>query len=1103
MSTPSPYSNTYKYFNFDLNDPGIVVILNRGTKFEKDITNNVRTAQTSNSVESIAGSFSMTVDNTDDAYVDRFGFCYIKVMSSIEIYAKSLSLNNVDSSPMNNFDSTQIPASAQNLNQFIDLYYNYPDDVTKSGYIRQIKALNSGRQSALNSGKPILDPIVDSDFILRADVIGQQRMNVLRQSPIRVPQQSSLYQRIFLGIVLNVSQNISPGGELSISLTGKSVGYWLESTPLNIRPGLYEVALNNIDLTAYSNRYATSNAMDIFRDLIRFSTDDLVAVSDFSTDTYGTAQTALQLNGTLTSNILDAYGNPQMQIDDDGNSTGANASYVTTKPTSQMNELTSLQERAYEGFPVNYSGDGPTSDFITGDSKWTELSTKYVADKAQLEAVKSGSKQQIDRLGSQIKTLSDQDPSQLEARNILATKLQQTVVQSNYQIAALQTAVEMDRAQLEGNSTFHQQILAITQNMATLQQNTTNLLKSGRTNILNQVGIIEHWKNIFSQMILEVVDNNNFLGMVYPLKIALTQPDPSLDGDYISKADLANMVAQNLMYEFYVDTNGHFILKPPLYNIGIQIDDPTYVIEESDIFSMSLNESTEGIITRIGVTGDYNYPVTLEKLQIYNIHQDMNLIRDYGFHTQEIANRMFLHNNNDCRDFGKSYMTKNNMELNSGNVTINGRPDIRLGTTVYLKPRDTMYYIKEINHEITAGGQYQTTLTLVGARRIITGFKAQSNLTTITEIVNAPKTPANPQTQAKTTPTIHYILSSAVNQDAITDQVVKTGPVLFDREQAQSLDQLNELALNPQTALLLGKSIAPNDTVNQKAVANGYTPQILRNVYQITGNINPALIGLIVDQNSDAISAINVANYNQFRHLTVDSIGNSLTYLQIPERNQAPAVQFIVDQFLIFVDTNHINTPQAFTVSLRDQWILYFLKTTSAAVTAATTPNGNGNVTVSAEATKAATAATIFNQIVGQLDNGGAYRQYTDSDGRELPSYFDYGKSLLIENNQLTVAQFTQFNDITDQQKQDQASRTKATQAYRNKPQSHNAIALNQAVLDHIAAIQKGPSVAPTATPSNTLSTNSNQDPTAVSAQQSIGQQPSPTPPPSTPSSTH
>lgn len=1113
MEAPSfDPTRTYQYFNFDFNDPGAIVILNRGTEFEVDITNDIRSATTSNSVESIAGSFSIVLDNTNDSYVDRFGYTHVKVMSSIEIFAKSLSAQQIDNNLSVGFDSVQIPQSVKSLTTFVNTYYNNPEPQLFNTYRDQILTLNKDRvtpsqtytvntaTNGLNGIKSVSvtsstikmvfndpnippfeiiyhtiisqnypnivftifpedigkittpyhninmaniinatataqpDPILISDFSLGEDSAGQDRMNNLRLSPIRIPVNKSLYQRIFLGVILNVSQNINPGAELTLNLTGKSVGYWLEATPVNVFPGGFEVVANNVDLTNYANRYAATHAMDIFRDLIRFSTDDLVAVTDFNLGNIGTTQDVLELNGTINQPQPDMFGNPVKVLDENGNETDITSKYQGTRPSQQFNQLSNQLELAYQGFPTKYTSNpnnnvtNGTNDSITKSSTWTRTGNAYTTAKNSLASAQAKLTALLDAYDSQINAA----PNEATRAKIRAQK--QTAQESgNAKISSLNDAVVSARSAVEAVPEFQQNQTEVSQNQNKLKQDIARLTKAGRSNILNQVGIIDHWKQVFASMVLEVVDNNNFLNLVFPFKWTQGDPGPSMDGDYITKADLARTIAENLMYEFYCDTNGHFILKPPLYNIGIPDNNSDYIIEEVDLISLAINESVEGIITRIGVTGDWvQFPGSLEKFMIYNIHQDLNLIRDYGFHAQEIANRVFLTSNEDCRDFGKSYMTKNNMELYNCSVTINGRPEIRLGTTVYLKPRDTMFYVKEINHEITAGGQFQTTLNLVGGRRIVTGFKAQTEMNTIVKNTTSNPTAQTPGIKFDKKQTIHYILSNSVNQYAVTDPNNKTAGVQFNREQELSAQQKNAMADNPNSQIFLGQSIDPNDVVNQKAIANGFVPQILRNVYQITTHIDPAFIGLIVDRDSQAISSINEANYNFFAKMTVESVQDSLKNLNIPKNKQKIAVDTIIKFFNTFAqqaDHNFFGQPTQFTLSLRDQFILYFLSSTSAQIKSSTVTGSTNSQAVNTSSDNLAAACTLFNQLVNQLDNNGIYRQFTDDDGRELPAYLDYGKSLLIQNNQITVAEFTNLNEVSNAQKQQAEAVRKATKA--------------------------------------------------------------------------
>jgi hypothetical protein len=1074
-------SSIPQYFNYTYDAPDAIIILNRGSKFEQDITNDVISATTSHSIDSIAGSFNITLDNTNDRYVDRFGYCFIKKMSQVEIFVKSLQpKTSTQSEKAPAVDgSIAIPSDATNLRQVIDTYFPTANETEKSKIQSDMIKLNTGLNTATGGYKvdkisvaqqfsSVLKPFgagssVDDnsvtfsfydtnrigtkngivtivgeiksnglsecqfipdnpddpgiktviDYISPISVTekisldnddfnnpSEERMDLLKTQSLKIPVLDSFYQRIFLGVILNVSDNVSPGSSLSINISGKTNGYWMEASKVNIFPGGFETVANDVELSATANRYAQSHALDIFKDLIRYSTDDLLTVSDFSLATIGTTQSQLALSSYLSSPVLNEYGDPC--TDEDGK-----VIYNTfPSPVKRLTNLDVQEENLYNA--VVFENQSTPSD------RWKTLGSQHATAQSNLKATEAKEANIRERYSAIISNSTAAD-------RIVAEKNRDKELQPILEKKEQQQKTVADlRSQIEDLPDFKASKEAIQTNKIETQNDIAKLTKAGRQEILKRTGIMDHWKQIFSQNILEVLDQDNFLNMVYPFKWDIRAPEASMDGDYVAKADLSRMVAESLMYEFYMDTNGHFVLKPPLYNIGIPLNDTNYIVEDIDLVSLNINDSAEGIITRIGVTGDYAEAanVTLEKAQIYNIHQDLTLIRDYGFHAHEISNRMFLHSFADCRDFGKAYMTKNNMELLSASLTIIGRPELRLGTSIYVKPRDMVFYIKEISHEISAGGEFKTTLTLIGGRRIVTGFPATLG---VNRFVVDQKTNQVIGAETSKHDTHYYILTSSLNQQALTDLNNDGLPDSNASAQIQA----------SRTAFGYTEDVSNQGTSSYPSSI----PRILRNVYQITAHVNPELIGLIVDQNSDAISDINEANYNLIKGVNENNFPLSAKDLNISRQNLTYAMNFIKAAFTEFCDAYGLSdkNKKDFSISLKESFIIKFLADSKATI-ATQEPVGLFTF-LSPQAVKdpniikqIGAACLAFNQLIASLDTHYDYRQYTDNDGREMPAYLNYGKTLIIESNRLAVNQFNIIQDSKEKQalKEAQAKAIKA-----------------------------------------------------------------------------
>jgi hypothetical protein len=532
--------------------------------------------------------------------------------------------------------------------------------------------------------------------------------------------------------------------------------------------------------------------------------------------------------------------------------------------------------------------------------------------------------------------------------------------------------------------------------------------KFGANTVLQQYNIIEHWKQIFSQMRLEMI-NSSFLENIYPLKMKDGSPS-TLDGEYQSKEQIARTVANNIFFEFYMDTNTNFVLKPPFINMGIEDDNSQYIIEEESLISFDYNDTVDGMITRIGVTGDYRYPVTLEKEQTYNLHTDFNLLNTYGLHHQELQNLLFCRTPLDCRDFGVAYMAKNNQELLSATVTISGRPEIRLGVCTYIKPLDMIYYIKGISHSFEAGNSFTTTLTLVAGRRIVTGYKIQSTVKTITQqyikgiridVTDVDKNLSGNQIE-------HYVLANSTNLTYASE------------------NQINE-SINSGTKLNLNNDL-------EKAAQYGAKVQIIKNSYIITSHPNPGYIGLIVDIGNPIISDINKNTYNYINKIVNTknpSFSSSLkaTWDNIKANfgQDVKPFEIIQEQFNLYCKYSAIKSDGSnFTRINLDEFFTIFLDYINLSIDTTNVNDENATNKDWESYKNYASAAQLFNQMINDIDSTGSYSCFTDSNGREYPTTLNYGRQIKKDalDNKIAIATkelstYGEASIMTDQEVED------------------------------------------------------------------------------------
>ncbi len=947
------------FFYFSNTAPDAKVILNRKSKdgFYLDLTESLLSFSTSNDINDIIANFNVSVDNTNDKYVDRFGYVKMKEMSSIEIFVRDASTLNTSETVQDTYVTTQDGESLYDLVNRIyktnsSDYYNSSDNFPTEVYCNTIIDMNK------------LDISIDSKGVITID------SPLEGGTQLRVPGLVIEYKRIFLGVVTSITQNFNAGSPLTINISGKSLGYWLENSVININPAINEVGFLNTPLQAFANKFMQHSAYDIFKELISVSTDDTLAIQDYNLGN-STSLEEERIYGAQNDSLVGLGGT--IVKDDQGNVISQNLETLTAKREKQLRNLLDpdtgnlFQQKVLNGQPTGWAKKVDIWENLNDNLK--QLKQNYDIEKSKLDSqIQSNIISKI----TYDKNINTLDESLNRAKDKVDQAKNDILNDATYKAQNKQLQVELDNTDKKLSQQLH----------------------GGRNLILKRFGIKEHWQKIFSDIILEVA-NSSYLAQIQPFQWGLANHSNILDGEYVSKAQIAKTVSDALFFEFYIDTNGHFILKPPFYNVGVPNNNPTYIIEEEDLISFSINDNIEGMLTRVDVTGDWVQTKAPYGI-IYNVHQDLLLLRDYGFKSRQLKSLIFLNSNQDCKYFGEAYMAKNNQETKNASVTILGRPDLRLGVACYLKPRDTVYYIKSISHEFSVGEGYRTTLNLTAGRKIVTGIKVFSKVNTIdTSVVSGINVPT--VTDDGSGNISNYILTSALNEEETLEQL--------------SVENNGDIGT----------------IINTQSQSINLGIQILKNVYIITDAPNIAWVGLIVDQNSAVLQAINLKRFfklarpiiNGVTQNTLNDIGNSYELNAINNFKKSftdfcTNLGIIKDGQTIDQYVGDINTDQATTdpKKIKDIHEKFTLDASNLFITNVLLDLGtqadnmlkNKNIdsdtlnTIKAE-------AEIVNQLMNDLDSSGNYKQMTDGDGRELPVLLNYGKTITLEKTFTPISQ--------------------------------------------------------------------------------------------------
>ncbi len=190
------------------------------------------------------------------------------------------------------------------------------------------------------------------------------------------------------------------------------------------------------------------------------------------------------------------------------------------------------------------------------------------------------------------------------------------------------------------------------------------------------------------------------------------------NAEYMTKLEIATTIKSRVDFEFFQDTNGNFVFKPPFYNLNVKGIQP-YTVLPSEIISSSFSQDTEGIVTVLTVftPQDKNLRTTPFG-RGSGFHMDIDLMNRFGTRNQEITME-YVNDPHMARTLALGQMSQINSKTITGNVTIPGRPEMKLGMPVYIEHRDTFHYVKSINHSFDYAGSFTTTLSLETERRKI------------------------------------------------------------------------------------------------------------------------------------------------------------------------------------------------------------------------------------------------------------------------------------------------------------------------------------------------------------------------------------------------
>lgn len=190
--------------------------------------------------------------------------------------------------------------------------------------------------------------------------------------------------------------------------------------------------------------------------------------------------------------------------------------------------------------------------------------------------------------------------------------------------------------------------------------------------------------------------------------------------EFQTKMEIANTCKEAVGFEFFMDVTGDIVFKPPFYNLDVLGNKPVSWIQDIDIIDWNLSESEAEVVTQLQMSGSFeggpmDYGATSEvntpTIQVTDYH----LLRQYGWRPQSF-NAEYMSSPEAMFYAGLDMLDKLNAKRHRSSVTIPLRPELRLGFPVYLAPKDQLWYLTGVSHNLTFGGRAQTQLTLTARR---------------------------------------------------------------------------------------------------------------------------------------------------------------------------------------------------------------------------------------------------------------------------------------------------------------------------------------------------------------------------------------------------
>jgi hypothetical protein len=260
--------------------------------------------------------------------------------------------------------------------------------------------------------------------------------------------------------------------------------------------------------------------------------------------------------------------------------------------------------------------------------------------------------------------------------------------------------------------------------------------KSKFQRIVNEQSSLQDIGGLFEKSTVHIINpfatdrgNTNHIPVGFrDYALSMSEAWQLYNSEFQDRRAIAYKLAEDTHFEFFADHNGEIWFRPPRFNQQYILSEKypqVYVVDTPSIISYGFVEDDGGVYSIVIATTEAKFGEAETALRMYQAYaQDSTALIKYGVRILETSNPIIQPPNMSNTDgksalqmYARSLLQRCLTGKYQGQITITGRPELLVGRPVFVPCRNMIYYVETIDHALTFGGQFTTTLHLSYGRK--------------------------------------------------------------------------------------------------------------------------------------------------------------------------------------------------------------------------------------------------------------------------------------------------------------------------------------------------------------------------------------------------